>query len=310
MDDQWERSIPLFNIGMVEAKDLFAAYDKRIEIIELTPIHTGCRNSNYKVRTNQGNYLLRICPSDDVSYRKEQAVSEIFHGRIRIPEVLHLSDHNSTQRACLIYEYIDGTSMQELINQQGRLDDQFLIQVAESASYIHNHKVEDRDEFADNYPPFTTWYDLFLDDDLVTARLGTDMKARVKKLIEHKQDSLQVIESYVSFIHSDFRPANMVVDTQTQVWIVDWEFAGFGHSLADLGQFFRYAHCFGRQQVHKFAEVYNYYSNRPLPDDWYELSKLRDLVNPLQMLGARGDLPQKFADLKNIVRDTLEFFEH
>ena len=45
-----------------------------------------------------------------------------------------------------------------------------------------------------------------------------------------------------------------------------------------------------------------------MPSDWYQLSKLRDLVNPLQMLGAKENLPQKYADLKNIVLNTLAFF--
>lgn len=49
-------------------------------------------------------------------------------------------------------------------------------------------------------------------------------------------------------------------------------------------------------------------SNKSLPSDWYELSKLRDLVNPLQMLGAKENLSQKYADLKDIILNTLAYF--
>jgi thiamine kinase-like enzyme len=119
---------------------------------------------------------------------------------------------------------------------------------------------------------------------------------------------LYEIDKYISFTHSDFRPANMLIDKSNSIWIVDWEFSGFGHSLGDIGQFFRYENNFNQKQIRMFQEAYNSSSNRILPSDWYELSKLRDLVNPLQMLGAKENLPQKYTDLKNIVLNTLVFF--
>lgn len=308
MDDLWERSIPFYNIGIKEITDIFKQYDKQFEILDFIPINVGCRNSNYKIHTNKGFFLLRICPLNDSSYKKEKIINELFYGCLKIPKLLFVSENNITQRICLMYEYINGSSMQEMLTQRGKFEDGIIMQVAESAAYIHNCEVVNNGEFDNDYPPFLTWYDLFLEKYIVTERIGNDIKERVKKLISDKQSNLHVIDKYISFIHSDFRPANMIVDKNNKIWIIDWEFSGFGHSLADIGQFFRYFNCFELTQIKKFEVVYNSFSKRTLPSNWYELSKLRDLVNPLQMLGAKENLPQKYTDLKNIILDSLVLF--
>lgn len=311
MDNLWERSIPFYNIGIKEITAIFTEYDKHFEIFNYFPINVGCRNSNYKVHTNKGYFLLRICPLNDISYKKERTISELFYGYLNIPKLLFVSKDNITQRVCLIYEYIHGESMQEMLIQRGKLEDSIIIQVAQSASYIHNYdiaNITNKSVFDNDYPPFLTWYDLFLGKEIVTERIGKKIKERVKALISDKKRDLYEIDKYKSFIHSDFRPANMLIDKNNNVWIVDWEFSGLGHSLGDIGQFFRYENNFNQKQIRIFQDTYNNSSKKSLPSDWYELSKLRDLVNPLQMLGSKENLPQKYTDLKDIVLNTLAFF--
>lgn len=308
MDNTWERSIPFYNLSIKDIEGIFTEYDKTFEVLNYIPINVGCRNSNYKVSTNKGDFLLRVCPLNDISYKKERTISEAFYGYINIPKLLFISENNITQRICLIYEYIKSNSMQEILIQNGKLEDNIIIQVAESASCIHNHDIINNGEFDSDYPPFLTWYDFFIEKEIVTERMGKEIKERVKLLIADKKKYLYEIDKYTSFIHSDFRPANMLIDKNNSIWIVDWEFSGFGHSLADIGQFFRYENNFNEKQIRVFEKTYNSSSNKNLPSNWYELSKLRDLVNPLQMLGAKENLPQKYIDLKNIVLNTLIFF--
>jgi len=68
MDNLWERSIPFYNMGIKEIAGIFTEYDKHFEILNYIPINIGCRNSNYKVHTNKGYFLLRVCPLNDISY--------------------------------------------------------------------------------------------------------------------------------------------------------------------------------------------------------------------------------------------------
>lgn len=308
MDNVWERSIPLYNIGFKEMVDVFTEYDRTFKILNYTPIRVGCRNSNYKVYTNKGYFLLRVCPINDISYKKEKIINELFYGRLNIPKLFFVSESNITQRVCLIYEYIHGSSMQDILIQRGECKDSIIVQVAESAAYIHNYHIEKKGDFDNDYPPFFKWYDLFLQNEIASERIGEAIKERVRKLIAEKTECLYEIDKYISFTHSDFRPANMLIDKNNSIWIVDWEFSGFGHSLGDIGQFFRYENNFNQNQIKIFQEAYNNCSKKDLPYNWYELSKLRDLVNPLQMLGARENLPRKYNDLKDIVLGTLAFF--
>lgn len=188
------------------------------------------------------------------------------------------------------------------------MDDNMMKQVAISAAIIHNSHISDPSIFDDDYPPYPTWYDYFLNEDFTMKRLGMDVIERVRNLINNNKNLITEIDKYTSFVHSDFRPANMMIDDNNDVWIVDWEFSGYGHSLADIGQFFRYQECFEPDQLELFEQIYNQESNRSLPKDWYRLCKIRDLVNPLQMLGAQEKCPEKQKDLKNLVIDILNQF--
>lgn len=310
MDNLWERSVAFYNIDEKQSAEIFKGFDKKLEIINLIQINIGCRNSNYKIVTSKGSFLLRICAKGEQNYKKEKCISELFGHELKIPELLFVEENDKIERTCLIYEFVDGNSMQEVIIERGKLEDKFLEQVATSAACIHRHEDDSDWEFETlkSYPPFINWYDLFLEGANVAERLGHETIARVKSLVADKKSDLNEIDKYISFIHADFRPANMLVDKNNKVWIVDWEFAGFGHSLADIGQFFRYSSSFQNEQINKFEDVYNSFSKRKLPENWYELSKLRELINPLQMLGGKEMLPRKYEDLKSLILQTLDWF--
>jgi aminoglycoside phosphotransferase (APT) family kinase protein len=138
--------------------------------------------------------------------------------------------------------------------------------------------------------------------------MGPETVTRVHRLIRDSRSKLREIDRYQGFIHSDFRPANMLLDKQNRVYIVDWEFPCSGHILGDIGQFFRYRSCFDAEHLVVFEREYNRQAAVTLPPNWYELGRLRDLVNPLQMLGDNNELPSKFQDLKHIILATLEYF--
>ena len=48
---------------------------------------------------------------------------------------------------------------------------------------------------------------------------------------------------------------------------------------------------------------------RKLPAGWRRLSRLRDVMNPLQLLGTPGHTPRRDQDLIRLVEDTVRFFE-
>jgi thiamine kinase-like enzyme len=307
VDNIWERSIPFFRISKSDLSEIFHKYDANLRIYSYEEVGIGCRNSNYTIKTNNGYYFLRIFPPDNNGYLNEKAVCNILHNKINIPEMYFISEFEN--RGCLIYEYINSKTLQSKFLDNVRLENDIIRQVAKSAAIIHNFK---GDEFIGlkkiDVPPFFEWYDLFLSNTRAAERIGHETVKKVQRFIADSESKLHEIDKYQSFIHGDFRPANMLIDNQNIVFIVDWEFPGNGHTLADIGQFFRYRGCFDNEHLLVFETEYNKHASVRLPHDWYELSRLRDLVNPLQMIGANDELPLKYQDLKSIILDTLEYF--
>ncbi|QVK17504.1 phosphotransferase [Mycoplasmatota bacterium] len=303
MDDCWERSIPIYSLTKESLGKIFDEFNKS-KVLDYKSISIGCRNSNYMVLTSEGKFLLRICVGLS---KNEEVISRALDDYIHVPKLLYSGTIN--RKEYLIYEYIESISMQSLLK-KGSLDDKLIKQVAKTAALIHQVDKKRLCGFVEaEYPPFSTWYNLFLDNHYVIERLGNKIVDSVKTLVKHSENQLKKIDSYQSFIHSDFRPANMLVDNKQRVYIVDWEYCGFGHSLGDIGQFFRYQGLFNDHQIKLFECEYNRYAKVKLPKDWYDLAKLRDLINPLQMLGGKNDLPLKYNDLKEIILDTLTYFK-
>lgn len=80
--------------------------------------------------------------------------------------------------------------------------------------------------------------------------------------------------------HGDFKPANLFLDSNGRLVILDWEFAFSGPHLFDLGQLFRW----GASKAFRdgFAGAYER-AGGMLPDAWQEKAEVLDLVNLLHL---------------------------
>ncbi|SFR64474.1 aminoglycoside phosphotransferase family protein [Anaeromicropila populeti] len=307
LDLEWERSIPVIDVKLEELKNIFAEYDKEISIIGFSTIPLGCRNSNFVVNTNKGKYLLRLANISGIN--NEMLAYELVQDKINVPRLLYYITRNGVE--IFIYQYISGVSMQKHIIEYNQCDRALLEQVARAAAIIHNtakEKTKSLSEF--DLPPFKMWYQYFLENPIVRTQLDTELCERIQRLVLDKQELITEIDKYQSFIHCDFRPANMLVDENKQVFFVDWEAACMGHSLADIGQFFRYRSFFKDTHYRLFEKVYNTFAIGKLPENWVELSLFRDLVNPLQLLSSNQEATYRNSDLINIIKRTLAYWDY
>ncbi len=305
LDLDWERSIPITDVKFDELKNIFTEYDKALTVTDFSAIQLGCRNSNFIVSTNKGKFLLRIAKISDLN--NENIAYEIVKDKINVPNLLFHTSNNKAK--IFIYQYINGVSLQKIIIKNNHCDNTSLEQVARTAAIIHNTPKEKTIRLSEfDVPPFKMWFQYFLDNSTVKSQLHTELFERIKRLVLDKQEFIPEIDDYQSFIHCDFRPANMLVDENKQVFIVDWESACTGHSLADIGQFLRYRSYFKDTHIKLFEQTYNTFANRKLPDNWFELSLFRDLVNPLQLLSSNQEAPFRNSDLINIIKESLAYW--
>lgn len=280
-----------------------------------------------------------------MNYRNELAAGRALQGKIRMPAILYHAGWKG--REIILYEYIPSVSLNDFYipeDEQKRrtnledirlqtpysngiadnpvigrktgtkqdkntLPSGVIEQAARAAALIHNTpEAEVSGLWKEDIPPFEMWFPLFLLDPLTTKRLGKELTEAIKEVVQRYQRELDEINRHHSFIHCDFRPANMLLDRENNLYVVDWESAGFGHTLADVGQFFRYRARFRDDEFKRFEKAYNETAASPLPENWQELSRLRDLVNPLQMLGAEQEQPEKYADLIALADETARYF--
>lgn len=307
LDLTWERSRLLYDIKIDEINQIFKKYDKNIDVYEFHAIKLGCRNSNFVILTNKGKYLLRAVSSGELN--NEAAAYKIIKGLINVPDLYYYTAQN--EYLFFIYEYIEGTSLQKIIIKNNSCDNSYIEQAAESAALLHSIDLKTLDGIEElNVPPFHVWYDHFLSGAKVKERLGDDLYQRTALLVSDMKGIMDEIDRYQAFIHSDFRPANMMLDTSGRLYIVDWEYALTGHALADIGQFFRYRFLFSKTNLSRFESIYNQAAKQALPSNWEQLSAFRDLVNPLQMLSYDLEMPNKYADLINLISIVLDYFKY
>ena len=308
LDLDWERYMPILNMNIEELKNIFIEYDQTIDVLDFNLIRLGCKNSNYVVCTNKGEFLLRI--TDSSGFNNEIPAYELVKGKMNIPDLLFHTIKNNM--SIFIYQYISGVSLQKIIVENRQCNNSVVEQVAKAAAIIHSTPKEKIIGFAEyDVPPFEIWYECFLNSETTKMLMGEEMCKRVKQLVLDKHRYISEIDSYKSFIHCDFRAVNMLVDKHGQVFFVDWESASTGHSLGDVGQFFRYRSFFSETHIRLFEQVYNTFANRKLPDNWFALSLFRDLVNPLQLLSSSNkDTPLRNADLVNIIEETLAYWNY
>ncbi len=303
----WERSIPLAEVTREDIADIVSGFDNECRVLAFQVIQIGCRNSNMKVVTDKGDYLLRISPVNDLN--NEVNVYELIFASIPVPKLYYHEKKNKSD--LFIYQFIQGESLQKHIIEKNGCEADVIEQVAKAAAVIHSIPLKDCQSLKQyDVPPFLSWYNLFIDNSTTAQKLGKERCCELKDLIKKNHEKIKEIDQYTSLLHCDFRPANMLLDENKKVVFVDWESASIGHSLADIGQFFRYRQFFHKQDFELFEEVYNRNAIRRLPKDWVELSLLRDLVNPLQMLSSVQKMPQKEQDLLQLVDQTIEYFKN
>lgn len=155
--------------------------------------------------------------------------------------------------------------------------------------------------------PLKEWYDMFLNTK-VRSRLGESLFNRILKTVNKYSNQLEILDEDIRLVHGDFQGTNILI-SNNEPYILDWEFAMAGHPIADIGQFFRYDKYYNEDLIRAFEMEYRKYSDYILGDDWYKISKLRDIVNLIQLMDTEENMPYKFKDIINILNKTLLMLE-
>jgi aminoglycoside phosphotransferase (APT) family kinase protein len=232
--------------------------------------------------------------TDEPEIEKEAGLLGFFHGRIGVPRVIGATE------TVLILEYAPHEELPATTEAAA--------QVGRTAAILHAARMEDCFPGARFDGVFAPTYDELLDwgERGLKGRAGLRLGAladEVHAAWSAHEEELRATFACPGLVHGDFKPANVKWrPDRGEVVVFDWEFAWYGATLMDLGQFLRwnvpepFAAALARSYVG---------AGGSLPSGWRRTAALLDLFNLVHFVREPGEHPRRYADVLARVRRTL-----
>lgn len=316
MEKNWERTLPFFYINRDIVYNLFKDLVDKKDILTIKPVDEGCRTSNYIVDTSNGTkYILKIFFSDEQYYKKECEILNILKEKVPVQEIYKFDkDSLIENKYYAIYKFIEGTTLSKSLDENHIINSAIIEDAASALAEIHSFKfnevgfLDENLNTADKLAPLDKWYEKIINK-RVEKRLGSELTRKVRILIDKKCSELAELDKDPRLVHGDFQGTNILIKENKISGIIDWEFSMAGHPLADIGQFFRYDEYFNDESLLIFEEEYRKKSDYILPENWYELSRIRDMANLIQLLGFEEEMPNKYQEIKMRITKIIDEYK-
>lgn len=213
--------------------------------ITAAPLGGGITNVNFLVQDGSERAVVRI--GDDIPVHhilrfNELAASKAACAAGISPAVLH------HEPGALVIGFIDGRTMSALDLQQDALLDQALDLVAR----VHR----DIPRFLEG-PCLTFWvFHVLRDYARCLQRGGSSHCAALPDLLAEAAELERAVGPIeMVFGHNDLLPANFIHDG-ARMWLVDWDYAGWGSPLFDLGGLAANCALSGDQEKHMLQRYF------------------------------------------------------
>lgn len=312
MENGWERTLPLVKINEEIIADLFRDVVNYSDILDVSLLDGGCRTTNYMVESKKHNkYVLKIFYENDKSYKKDIALFDIVKKYVPVQEICKIDYDKFINKEYIIYRYIDGKTISQHVKEGNKITERMVRSVAGVLGRIHNIKFKKVGSLDDNLniksqlEPMIELYDKYINEN-VKLRLGTENITKIKQIVYKYKDVLLSLECDSRLIHGDFQGTNIIVNNDSVASIIDWEFCMSGCPLVDIGQFFRYESYFDSELIRTFENEYRNVCNYELMDNWYDISKIIDLLSLIRLISGDKEMPNKYSQIKEIVECSIK----
>ena len=201
----------------------------RGRVRSVTALDGGITNKNYKVTVDDEAFVVRVCATNmgihGINRQAEHQCNLAAAGIGISPALIAFLDNLPGGKAVFVHQFITGRT---LTPDEIRSPDHLSAIVAIMQRY---HAL----------PNFAGRFDVFriFANGLAFAR---DQQAPLPPFIEQVQTEIQQIEAAfqrdplpLAACHNDLLASNCLVDQQGRLWLLDWEYAGWGDPCFDLG---------------------------------------------------------------------------
>ncbi|MBX9791707.1 MAG: phosphotransferase [Pirellulales bacterium] len=191
--------------------------------VEIKPLTGGITNQNFVVRDGVEQFVVRLCADGmqlGIDRRSEAACHRAAAAAGVAPELVH------HEPDVLVTRFVAGETLTAARLQDHRV----LRRVALALRRLHADRsriVGEMLEFS-GFAASRTYA-------VRARRWGAELPADIDAILEDAGDlERSLAPTQPSLCHNDLLPANLIDDGR-QTWIVDWELAGVGHPMFDLG---------------------------------------------------------------------------
>lgn len=314
MSEENERLFPYEDVSDERIKKIFFAYDN-ILTDEIIPVNTGRNTSNYKIQTRARDYLLKIYPESNDHSEIEIALYRYASSIIQVPEIYLCDDSKKIIRnTYAIMQYVGSISLRDYIVRKQRISNSHMFKIGKMLAILHEKKfpctafVDANLYVKEEIMPIEKQYEYYLNG-WAGIHLDEKLKKRLTAFIDKNASEIQQISSEIVLCHGDFIPSNILIDSFETPWFIDFEYSLAASKYCDIGKFFRTRDNFS-EYIHEatikaFSEGYNETSTHPLPDNWYRLSKIADIVSMLSFIN-RQEIPTDWiTDIEEEIEMTM-----
>lgn len=191
--------------------------------VDIAPLEGGITNRNYVVRDGDRKYVVRQCADGSqlgIDRSNERACHRAAAEIGVSPALVHF------EQEFLVSDFIAGRTLSAAdLHDVGRLR-----RVAQSLKKLHDAWGELSGEML-----FFSSFQTIRSYAFTAAEKGAKLPSNLNSILADVRGLESSIAPYQPVLcHNDLLPANLI-DTGEVVWIVDWELAGIGHPLFDLG---------------------------------------------------------------------------
>jgi aminoglycoside phosphotransferase (APT) family kinase protein len=285
----------------------------------IEPLFGGYSHINYRLKTVEGDFVLRISQKPEREFDSEIAILRALEDKVPVPRVLWTKKFADCFNGHIaILHFIQGSLLCDVEDsleacQIARIGSQ-LGQILALFHNIHFDKpgflgasfsvTEPFDSFTNGYFGHML---TCLNNYRVAERLDSSILSRLKNYTKCNSAIVKSLKRTRHLTHSDFNQKNILVGQFEGEWnvtaILDWEFAYSGAPLGDFGNFFRYPEM---SPHYKDALVSAYLENGGLlSNSWEKEARFLDILPMLQFLCRDDELPNTFNTARSVLENTL-----
>lgn len=199
-------------------------------------------NSNYAVELADGRKLvLRICVNGHAAFDREASMLRQLARTVPAPALLFASSETQIiPYPHMVLEWVDGIPLDEALTSSPSEAEEIGREISEVLLALRRERID--------APPPPSSMD-HVRNSLVALEggrhLGPEKTARLLVVLERRASECSLVLDEVCLVHGDFQGDNILLKKRGDDWrvsaVLDWEWAGNGCPLRDIGSLLRFA---------------------------------------------------------------------